>query len=101
MILFLLFVVLAVTTAVFLFLRQRMFGKSPAGERLERIKRSPHYRNGQFHNLSPTPMLTEGASYFNVMKKFFFGKSKRAVPLSGLPSTKTDLLQLDPEEDLL
>lgn len=33
---------------------QSKFGKLPTGERLEKISKSPNYRNGQFQNISPT-----------------------------------------------
>jgi L-ascorbate metabolism protein UlaG (beta-lactamase superfamily) len=82
-------------------MQQSKFGKTPAGERLSRIKNSPNYRNGKFQNLNHTPDLTEGTSYFKVMKEFFFDKNKRATPKSFLPSQKTDLYKLDPGKDLL
>lgn len=85
----------------FAFLKQKKFGKKAGGKRLERMKRSPHYSNGQFHNLSPTPSFTEGGNFFTVMKKFFFEKNKNAVPANPIRSEKTDLHNLDPEEELL
>jgi L-ascorbate metabolism protein UlaG (beta-lactamase superfamily) len=86
---------------VFLFMRQPQFGRAASGERLAKIERSPNYRDGQFLNLSPTPSLTEGASYTKVMREFFFGKSKRTAPAGALPSRKTDLFQLSPDDDVL
>ena len=61
---------------VFAFMQQSLFGKTPAGERLEQIKRSPNYKNGSFNNLSVTPQLTEGYSLYSVMKEFLLGKKK-------------------------
>ncbi|WP_228466976.1 MBL fold metallo-hydrolase [Adhaeribacter swui] len=84
-----------------IFLRQAQFGKLPSGARLERIKKSPNYRNGAFQNESFTPDLAEGVTYFSVAKDFFFGKNKRATPTDSIPSTKTDLLHLDPKQDVL
>jgi L-ascorbate metabolism protein UlaG (beta-lactamase superfamily) len=46
-------------------------------------------------------MLTEGASYSNMLKEFIFGKSKSSKPPSVLPSAKTDLLNLDPDKNIL
>lgn len=89
------------TAFVWLYMQQPQFGKAPAGERLERIKRSPHYKQGAFQNLSHTPALTEGVSYFKVFRQFFFEKNKRSKPLSELPSQKIDLNQLAPTEDIL
>lgn len=77
------------------------FGRAPRGKRLDRLKQSLNYRNGQFHNQSPTPALVAGENYFSLLRKFFFGKSKRSKPTSALPSTRVDLHSLDPENNLL
>jgi hypothetical protein len=37
----------------------KQFGKQPSGKRLERILKSPHYKDGKFQNLNPTPQLAE------------------------------------------
>ena len=84
--------------AVFAYIQQPKFGKTPSGERLEKIKKSPHYKNGAFQNLSITPLMTEGVSYFGVLKEFLFAKNK---PVHVIPSTKTDLLKIDPNGDVL
>src|SRR5436190_18442667 len=92
---------LIVIIIIFAFMQQPVFGKISAGERLERIRRSPHYKNNLFQNLSPTPGLTEGVSYYSVIKEFFFEKNKRGTRKNILPSRKTDLLQLDPAKNVL
>ncbi|KAA0991589.1 MBL fold metallo-hydrolase [Dyadobacter aurulentus] len=86
---------------VFIFMRQPQFGRKPTGARLERIKQSPNFRGGEFQNQSNTPALAEGSSYLKVMTKFFFGKSKFNIPDALIPSQKTDLLRLDPKENVL
>ncbi|HEY4150538.1 MAG TPA: MBL fold metallo-hydrolase [Chitinophagaceae bacterium] len=96
-----LFILIALIIAFLLFMRQPQFGKAPAGERLGRILQSPNYKDGQFQNLSHTPSLAEGTSYYRVFKDFFFGKSKRAKPADPIPSQKTDLLNLDPALNVL
>jgi L-ascorbate metabolism protein UlaG (beta-lactamase superfamily) len=96
-----LLVLLAVITAGYIFLRQPQFGALPAGERLDIINRSPNFAKEQFQNLSPTPNLTEGVSFFAVLKEFLFHKNKRGVPPGILPSVKTDLLSLDPRKNLV
>ena len=87
--------------AVYIFLQEDQFGKVPSGARLEKIQKSSNYKNGQFQNQSFTPDLAEGVSYYTVLKEFIFDKSKRIKPESVLPSVKTDLLHLDPNEDIL
>ena len=100
MILFFSFV-LIFTLAVIVFVKQPKFGRIPSGERLERIKNSPHFKDGSFKNLSNTPDLTEGVTYYAVMKEFLFTKKKRVKPTDTIPSTKTDLLNLNPKQDVL
>ena len=80
-----LLLIIALLVAIFIFMQQPKFGKVPTGERLERIKKSPNYRDGKFQNQSFTPNLKEGVSYFTVMKDFFFNKSKRSKPETILP----------------
>ncbi|MCL4639932.1 MULTISPECIES: MBL fold metallo-hydrolase [Olivibacter] len=92
-------VLLAIT--VFFYIRQDKFGQAPSGKRLERIKQSPNYRDGQFQNLHFTPTITEGYSFIGVLYKFFFGKDPRNRPTDPLPTVKTNLQQLDPNANLL
>ena len=82
-------------------MRLPQFGKLPSGERLERIKKSPHYKEGQFQNIHFTPNLVEGVSMFTVLRQFLFGKNKNRKPPGVVPSRKTDLLNLDPYKNCL
>ncbi len=96
----LLIITLIIGIGTFLFLNTERFGKHPSGDRQLRIEQSPNYKDGQFQNLSPTPMLTEGVSYGKVLIEFFFsGKPKE--PLSVLPSEKTDLKALNSSENVV
>lgn len=99
--LFLLIFIFLLVIAVWAFMQQPQFGKLPDGARLERIKKSPNYKNGSFENLNPTPALTEGVSYFKMFKDFFFSSKKRNKPIDELPSEKTDLLGLDKTKEVL
>ena len=96
-----LIVIIALLFSVVIFMQQPQFGKLPEGERLERIKKSPNYRDGAFQNQSPTKIMSEGVSFFTIMKESLFEKSKRVKPVDEIPSVKTDLLHLDKNEDLL
>jgi L-ascorbate metabolism protein UlaG (beta-lactamase superfamily) len=71
----------------------KSFGKLPSGNRLERIKKSAHYREGSFQNLAKTPMLAEGTSYPKMIVQFF-SKGINREPLEPLPAVKTDLNHL-------
>ncbi|MDP4240742.1 MAG: MBL fold metallo-hydrolase [Bacteroidota bacterium] len=82
-------------------LNQLKFGKLPSGERLERIKKSPNYKDGSFQNQSITPVMAEDASYYSVGKEMLFGKNKRVSPVDTIPTKKTDLKHLDKNKDVL
>jgi L-ascorbate metabolism protein UlaG (beta-lactamase superfamily) len=96
-----LYILIVFALVVFIFLQQHKFGKTPAGERLEKIKQSPNFRDGKFQNLNHTPDLTEGVSYYAVLKESIFHKSKRNKPGSSIPTIKTNLLSLDADKDVL
>jgi L-ascorbate metabolism protein UlaG (beta-lactamase superfamily) len=85
----------------YLFFQQPQFGGKASTEEQKSIQNSPNYKNGQFQNLSVTPQLTGGVSMVKVMKEFFFNKDRRNVPSKVLPSKKTDLFRLDPNESVL
>ena len=75
-------------------------GRTPSGDRLERIKRSPNYRDGAFHNLSATPMMTSGKSRWNTMWEFLFApKPAGLAPKSAVRAVRTDLTKLDRQTD--
>jgi L-ascorbate metabolism protein UlaG (beta-lactamase superfamily) len=94
-------VVFAVVVIVYFFMHGAQFGSPRAGARLDTIKKSPNYSNGQFQNLSHTPQLAEGASLFSVLKEFLFSKNTKRVPPAPLPSQKTDLLNLEAGKNIL
>ncbi|MCP9763250.1 MBL fold metallo-hydrolase [Lacihabitans soyangensis] len=93
--------IIAAAMSISAFLRMAVFGRMPSGARLKRIKKSPNYRDGAFQNQSFTPDLTEGATYYTVMKEFALGDKKRQQPEASLPSHKTDLKTLSPNENVL
>ncbi|OSZ81774.1 MBL fold metallo-hydrolase [Chitinophagaceae bacterium IBVUCB1] len=94
-------IVFIITSVTILYMQKATFGKTPAGARLERIKQSPNYRDGKFQNLSHTPDLAEGVSYYRVMKDFLFDKDKRNTPADVIPSQKTDLHTLPIDSNVL
>ena len=99
MIVSLLFIVI-LAAWTFWFVSQPQFGKAPTGKRLERIQKSPHYKNGRFDNLNLTPQLAEDTSMPKVMFKFLFGKTEHSTPKQKFNFTKTDLKNLDPNENV-
>jgi L-ascorbate metabolism protein UlaG (beta-lactamase superfamily) len=71
-----------------------VFGKNPTGERLERIRQSPNYKNGSFQNISNTPVLAETSSFLKILKSYL-NKPKHAKPPVPLPFIKTYLRKLE------
>lgn len=77
-----------------------MFGRLPQGERLARMQKMPNYREGQFHNLHPTPVLIKNgvaSTWFG----FLFRNQKDLKPSKALPSIDTNLKKLDLKEDVM
>jgi len=79
---------------------QKPFGKLPSGRRLDRIKKSPNYRDGSFFNLAETQMMAEGTNYLNLMVNFF-SKGVERNPAIKLPAITTNLMSLVDEEPIL
>src|SRR5680860_176791 len=86
---------------VFLYMQHPQFGKAPKGKRLERVKRSPNFKDGKFQNVLFTPMLAEGYSMAGVTYDFLFKKFPRQKPTDTIPSIKTDLLKLPMDRNVL
>ncbi|RYG12362.1 MAG: MBL fold metallo-hydrolase [Chitinophagaceae bacterium] len=87
--------------ATLLYIQQAKFGKYPADARLEKIKKSPNYKDGQFQNIHHTPEITEGYSYYEVMSEFFFKQNPQRIPIKSIPSVKTDLLHIPVNQNVL
>lgn len=86
---------------IFIYMQQPKFGRHPRGARLERIQKSPYYKDGQFQNQIPTTVNTEGVSSFEMLWNFFFGDKSRRTPPGPIPSVKRKLHELDASRDVL
>lgn len=82
-------------------MRQPQFGRAPRGNRLEQIKKSPNYKDGNFHNIHFTPTITEGYSMTGVLYNFIFKKFPHTRPVDSIPSVKTDLKNIPITENVL
>ena len=98
-ILFYIFVI--VVLGIMAFINQKSFGKLPSGERLDRIKKSPNYKNGQFQNELPTTIMTGKTSSFKAMWKFLTNKPKNTEPSQPIVSVKADLNSLPKDKDFI
>lgn len=88
-----LIIITGLIASAVLFMQQSTFGSNPATTRLDRIKRSPNYRNGSFQNVEKTEVMREGASYIGLMNDFF-NKASDNTPPRPIPSVRTDLKAL-------
>ncbi|MCP3767819.1 MULTISPECIES: MBL fold metallo-hydrolase [Streptomyces] len=76
-------------------LRPAAFGADPTGERMARIRRSPHYRDGVFQNPGgPTRLRPPGSA--RDLAKTYFDKENRShrAPYGTLPVHATTLADL-------
>ncbi|MGE8564311.1 MAG: MBL fold metallo-hydrolase [Acinetobacter bohemicus] len=77
------------------------FGQLPQHARLEQIKQSPHYVNAEFTYPVATPMLLEGESSIKIFWDNFWKEKQQTVPKQALPSIKTNLHALNPQQDVV
>ncbi|WP_133640942.1 MBL fold metallo-hydrolase [Sphingobacterium paludis] len=89
------------TCALALFLNGRQFGKMPEGARLERIKKSPNYKDGEFANQSPTTLMTGEKSQLQNIWEFMVNKVADLTPVRAIPTKNTVLTSLPLEDDLI
>lgn len=95
---FILIIIISLFAVSYIILQHPVFGKSPSGERLERIKKSPQFNGKEFENLSVTPQLSNGASMPQLLWDMIVGnKPDNTVPKGIIPSINTDLKNLQEE----
>jgi L-ascorbate metabolism protein UlaG (beta-lactamase superfamily) len=83
------------------YMRQDQFGKNPEGERLQRLKTQQNYRDEAFQNIHTTPQLAEGYSFFDITYRAVINPNERRRPVDTIPSIKSTLLNLSPDENVL
>ena len=81
----------------------RELGQKPRGDRLERIRQSPHFdvEKGEFVNLTPIEGVMNDAEEGSGLADFLFGKHPDVFPTAPLPVVKTDLRNLDRNVDVV
>ena len=97
----LILLVASITIITIVYMRQDKFGRTPREGRLERMKKSPHYKDAKFHNIHHTPELTQGNTMFSVTMQFLFNKAPRRRPADVIPSIKTDIKDIPVNDDVL
>ena len=83
------------------FLHTPSFGRLPSGKRLERIRRSPNYVDGEFRYPVKTEVMTSSKSGLAAMWEFVTQPRKDTRPSQPVPSEKTDLRTLSREDDCI
>jgi len=78
----------------------KVLGRSPRGERMERIKKSWHFKDGAWQNETPTRMMTSEGTDFSYWD-FIFGKNKKVKPEQPIKGIKTNLNELPKNTDLI
>jgi L-ascorbate metabolism protein UlaG (beta-lactamase superfamily) len=83
------------------YFRHPKFGAAPGGETRALVENSPHFRDGRFQNLIPTPSLSENNSVVSVLFSHLTTRGERLRPEAPIPVLKTDLKALDRRADLV
>ena len=94
-------IVLVITIGVIVFINQADFGKTPRGERLERLKLSPNYKNDKIQNKTSTSTFTSSESSDESVSDLALEQQVELLPETDIPTIKTDLKKLSRDEDLL
>lgn len=80
-----------------------MFWADPSWDRLAKIQQSPNYHDGQFWNLTETPMMTpdeNGENNTSILSRLKWDTGRR-YPSQEIPSVKTDLKSLPKNQNTL
>lgn len=93
--------ILLLILVTYFYMKKPLFGKAAEGTRLERMKKSPNFRDGVFQNINNTPAVTEGYSTMGIIADKLFTNYSRLTPVDSIPSQKVDLLNLPVDEDIL
>ncbi|MBB3014124.1 MBL fold metallo-hydrolase [Cupriavidus alkaliphilus] len=91
----------ALAAGGYAYLQHPKFGALPAGARLQAVKHSPHYVNGEFQNLIDTPMRTEDTSFVPNVISMLFDRNPNLKPSAALPSVHVDLKGLSKDGDVV
>ena len=82
-------------------LNQRRFGKLYLGNGSDVITKSLNSVNGKFQYPIPTPLFSQDVSLLSVLWSNHVDKNEQLVPEEPVPAIKTDLNQLDINEDVV
>jgi L-ascorbate metabolism protein UlaG (beta-lactamase superfamily) len=78
----------------------RSFGKNPSGERLEKVKNSPNFKDGSFQNVEPTSVNPGDVSMFKILKKML-SRPDTVRPSHEVPHVQTNLKELNSQTPVI
>lgn len=96
-----LYIFLALVVLGCLYIQTPKFGSLPKGKSLERVQQSPNYKNGEFQNINKTIQITGDKSLIYETFDYLFKSHPNTKPSKPLPTVKTDLKKLNPDENIL
>lgn len=97
--LYLLLVGFCLVAGACMFVNQPQFGQQSAESGLDSIASSSNYSDGEFHNLTPTSVLSDDSSTFSILMSDLFYRAGRLRPETTVPTIKTELKKLDKNTD--
>lgn len=83
------------------FLRKDMFGALPAGGLEKTLMRSPHYYNGEFHNLAERAVLKDDGSVLFSLFRYLLEKKENPFPENPVPVNTHAFENLNRVQDCL
>ena len=83
------------------FLRKNMFGALPAGGLEKTLMRSPHYYNGEFHNLAERAVLKDDGSVLFSLFRYLLEKKENPFPENPVPVNTHAFENLNRVQDCL
>ena len=95
------FIISMLAAGILSYLNLPKFGHLPDEISMAKIKKSPHQTNGIFDNIHPTQKMTGEGGFFGIMWDFYFAPHPDTTPSKVLPAVKTDIKNLDINQDLL
>jgi L-ascorbate metabolism protein UlaG (beta-lactamase superfamily) len=93
-------VIAALAAFALYFVNTPQFGRAPSGARLERIMKSPNFKNGVFQNQEPIVNHLEDG-FLVSFYKFIFEKREDLRPQQSIPHVDTDLKALGKDRDFI
>ena len=95
-------IILLISFSIYIYLQTPIFWmQSFSWKRLERMKKSPNFKNWKFENLEPVKPVEIKWWFLKVLYKFIFPEDDGSIPDKEIPTKKTDLKNISLKENVL